>query len=348
MDRNAIVRLGIDLYKSNAKTFSYIDEDKEFTADEAVDVLRQALIDANGGETKFDYKALRRNKVAIFEIIEELVSAIVMEGLNGSEFWNEYVDYRNLKLGDMNEFEVEDASTFVVAEIADGHATPRRQRLGKATTVAVKTSVHTIRMYEHFSRFMAGRIDWAKLCDKVAEAFQKEIWNDIYTAFAGIAKTDIIGGDKNDTYLVTAGTFDEDELIALIAHVEAATGKKAIVLGTQAALKKVSGATLANASEKAKEDLYNQGFFGKFYGNDMFKLNQIHVPGTDEFLLDDNTVHVVAGDDKFIKFVDEGETIVDDREWTQNSDSTLEYRMNQKFGAAVLFSSKGYGRYKIS
>lgn len=343
--KNAIVRLGIEL-KNGAKTFSY--EGRDFSADEAVDVLRQALIDANGGETTFNYKSLRRNKVAIFEIIEELVSAIVQEGLTGSAFWDEYVDYRNMRDGDLNEFTAEDASTFVVAEVANGNATPRRQRLGKAEKVSIKTTVHNIRMYEHFSRFMAGRIDWTKLCDKVAEAFQKEIWNDIYVAFSGITAKDVIGGDPDGKYIVTAGSYSDDTLIDIIAHVEAATGKKAVVFGTQAALKKLNGTALANASEKAKEDLYNQGYFGKFYGTDVFKLNQMHIPGTDNFLLEDDVIHVLAGDDKFIKFVDEGETIIDDRDWTENSDSTLEYRMSQKFGAAVLFSSKGYGKYKFS
>jgi len=341
MDKNAIVRLGLDLNRG-VKTFEI--EDKTFSESEAVEVLRQALIDANGGSTTFDYKSLRRNKVAIFEIIEELVSAIVQEGLNNSQFWNEFVDYRNIKLGDKNEFYTDGDSDFVVCEVAEGNSTPRRQRLGARKKVSVNTTVHMIRMYDHFSRFMAGRIDWAQLCNKVAEAFQKEIWYDIATAFAGIGSGDIIGA--SGTYIVT-GTWDEDDLIDLIAHVEAATGERAKVFGTKQTLKKITTSIVADA---AKTDLYNQGYIGKFYGTDVFEIPQAHVPGTDTFAIDPNanTLHVIAGGDKFIKFVTEGDTLIDDRDYTQNADSTIEYRMTEKFGAGIMFASKGYGKYTLS
>ena len=345
MDKNAIVRLGLDLNRG-VKTFEI--EDKTFSESEAVEVLRQALIDANGGSTTFDYKSLRRNKVAIFEIIEELVSAIIQEGLDGSQFWNEYVDYKNLKLGDKNEFYTDGDTTFVVCEVAEGNSTPRRQRLGARKKVSVPTTVHMIRMYDHFARFMGGRIDWAQLCNKVAEAFQKEIWLDIATAFSGITSDNIIGNAS--TYLVTfsggSGSFDEDDLIDLVAHVEAATGEKARIFGTKQTLKKITTAIVADS---AKEDLYNQGYIGKFYGTEVFEIPQAHKPGTDTFAIDpnSNTLHVIAAGDKFIKFVTEGDTLIDDREYTQNADSTIEYRMTQKFGAAIMFASKGYGRYTL-
>lgn len=340
MNKDAIVRLGLDLNRG-VKTFEI--DDKTFSDTEAVEVLRQALIDANGGSTSFDYKSLRRNKVAIFEIIEELVSAMIQEGLNGSAFWNEYVDYRNLKLGDKNEFYTDGDTTFVVCEVAEGNSTPRRQRLGANKKVGVPTTVHMIRMYDHFARFMAGRIDWAQLCNKVAEAFQKAIWYDIATAFSGIGAGNIVGNAS--TYLVT-GAWDEDLLLDLVAHVEAATGEKAKIFGTKQALKNISTSIVADS---AKEDLYNQGYFGKFYGTECFEIPQAHVPGTDTFAIDPNgvTLHVIAGGDKFIKFVNEGETLIDDRDYTQNADMTIEYRMTQKFGAAIMFASKGYGRYII-
>lgn len=340
MDKNAIVRLALDLNKG-VKNFSY--EDKCYTEGEAVEVLRQALVDANGGNATFNYKTLRRNKVEIFEIIEELVPQIVNDGLTGNEFWNNHVDYRNIALGDSAEFFVEDDTDYVVTTIADGIATPRRQRLGGGERIDVKTSVHAIRIYDEFSRFMSGRIDWNMLCNKVAEAFQKAIWNDIYTAFSGITVNAPYGSSQNAG---TAGTPDADELLNIIAHVEAATGKTAAIIGTQAALRKVSEIAIANGvSDKAKDDLYAQGFYGKFYGTDCYKLAQVHDAGTTTFKFADDTVYVVATDDKFIKFVDEGETLIDDRDWTQNADMTIEYRMFQKWGVAIAVSSNGLGKY---
>ena len=340
MDKKAIVSLALDINKG-VKTFSF--EDKTYSAREAEEVLRQALIDANGGSSKYDRKALRRNRVEIFEIIEELIPVIINEGLNGNAFWDNYVDYRNIARGDKNEFFVDTDTDFVVSVIADGIATPRRQRIGGGTRVPVETSVHAIRIYEEFSRFMSGAIDLNKLCDKVAEAFQKAIWNDIYSAFT----TTIGSATYNDSASVS-GTADEDEVIEMVNHIEAATGKTARILGSQGALKKLAAATTANfiaASEK--EDLYNDGFIGKFYGTDCYKLMPVHAAGTSTLVPDDTAIYVVAGDDKFIKFVDEGDTIVDDRDWTQNSDMTPEYRMFQTWGVAVAVSPKAIAKYTI-
>lgn len=341
MDKNAVVSLALDINKG-VKTFSF--EEKTYSAREAEDVLRKALIDANGGSAKFDFKTLRRNKVEIFEIIEELIPRIVNEGLTGNEFWNTHVDYRNIALGDVNEFFVEDDTDFVVSVIADGIATPRRQRIGAGTKVQVETQIHAIRIYEEFTRFMAGIIDWNKLCNKVAEAFQKAIWDDIYTAFAGA----VANSPYNDSYQ-TSGSVEEDEFIAMINHVEAATGKTARVLGTQAALKKLAAATTTNfVAASEKEDIYNQGYIGKFYGTDCYKLQQRHAAGTDNFLFDDNVLYVIASDDQFIKFVTEGDTIVDDREWTQNSDMTIEYRMFERWGVGVAVAPKSIAKYTIA
>ena len=342
MDKNAVVRLALDINKG-VNTFSL--EDRTYSAQEAEDVLRQALIAANGGSAEFNYKALRRNKVEIFEIIEELIPQIINTGLTGNEFWNDNVDYVNIALGDKNEFYLDDDTDFVVSVIADGIATPRRQRLAGGTRISVDTSVHAIRIYEEFSRFMSGRIDWNTLCSKVAEAFQKAIWNDVYTAFAGA----IDAGTYNDTTgsgsPVTYGSIDEDDVIAMINHVEAATGKTARIIGTQAALKALATATTANfIGADIKSDMYNQGYFGKFYGTNCYLMKQVHA--TDgSFLLSDKVFYVVAGDDKFIKFVDEGETVIDDRNWTENADMTIEYRMFQRWGVAVAVSPKGFAKY---
>lgn len=341
MDKNAIIRLANDLNRG-VKTFSF--EDKTYSEAEAVDVLREALIDANGGSTKFDRKNLRRNKAEIFEIIEELVPAIVHNGLTGNEFWNRFVDYRNLALGDKNEFVNEIDDDYVVTTIADGIATPRRQRIGAYKSTSVDTSVHAIRIYDDFSRFMAGVIDWNTLCDKVAGAFQKKVWMDIWTAFCAATAynaPDLYGDQTN-----TSGTVTEDEILDLIAKVEASTGRKAAIYGTQSALRYLNGLTNAISSDIAKDDLYNKGYIGKFLGTDVFKIDQVYDKnGT--AMIDGDVLYIVGTDDKFIKFVDEGETLIDDRDWTQNADMTIEYRMIQRWGVEVVFNGKCIGVYDI-
>lgn len=337
MNVKGIVKLALDLNRG-VQTFNY--DEKTYSASEAVDVLRQALISANGGSTKIDRKMLRRNKAEIFEVIEQLTDSIIHEGLNGDEFWMNYVDHVNVNAGDVNEFEAPDNSLFVVSRIADGIATPRRQRIGKSTKVRVDTSIHAIRMYDEYSRFMAGRIDWVELCNRVAKSFNRELWADIYAAFNGITSSTV---GLSSTYVKT-GTYSEDDLITLIQHVEAATGEKAILIGTKLGLSKCAG---SNMSEAARTNMFEDGYYGKFAGTPMVALKQAHAPGTDTFMLDDKTLYVVAGGEKFIKYVEEGEVYIDDRDVTRFNDKTIEYYMEKIWGVALMITGK-IGKYTFS
>lgn len=338
MDNNNVIRLGLDL-AAGVQKFNI--GDKEYSAKQASDVLRQALIEANGGSTKIDRKTLRRNKADIFEIIEILVPSLIKDGLSGDEFWMNYVDEQNLAAGDQGQFYAPDNSTFVVAEIADGIATPRRQRIGKATTLTITPQIHAIRMYDEFSRFMAGRIDWNELINKVTKSFNEQMWNDIYTAFSGISAST---QGLSSTYVKT-GSYSESTLLELIEHVEAATGARAVLVGTKAALRKCTGSVMAT---EAKTAMYNEGFYGMFNGTPMMALSQKHKLGTDTFILNDSVVYVLASDDKFVKFVNEGDAFIDDNTTgMKNADMTVEFFMTMKWGCGVLCAGK-LGKYTIS
>ena len=334
---NNVVRLAVELL-SGKQSFSYKDEMHDKA--EAIELLRAALIEANGGSAIIDKKSLRRNKVEIFEIIEELVPIIVQDGFQGNEFFMNFVEEKNLALGDQNRFWIPDNSTFIVTKIADGVGTPDRQRLDHGRELTVVTSLHAVRMFEEFSRFMSGRIDWNVLCDKVAKAFQNAIWEDIYTAFSGISASTI---GLSATYVKT-GTFATATVRELIAHVEAATGMPAMLVGTKAALAHCEG---AEKSDSAKESFHNAGFYGMFEGTPMVMLKQIHKKGTDVFALADDELYVIASDERFIKLVFEGDAYVDDRDTTRQSDRTFEYFMTMAWGVGIAVTGK-IGKYKFT
>ena len=329
-----IVRLALDVYHGTAVAPA------EFAEKRPVEVLREALIELNGGSAKFDYKNFRRNKTEMFEIIEEIVPILVNEGLQGDEFFMNLVEERNLAAGDRNEFITEDNSLFVVAEMADGVAIPRRQRIGESTSVNVRTALHGVRIYEELNRFLAGRIDWNACIDKIAASYKAEKLDTIYAVFTGItAQTPGL----NDTY-VTGGTYDEETILKLVDHVEAATGKSATIYGTKAALRKCSTAVM---SDSAKDDYYRMGFFGKLAGIPMVSVKNRHAVGTDAFIFPDDKLFIMASDDRPIKVVNEGEAYILEKEPANNSDLTMEYLYTEKYGVSLMVADK-MGIYTIS
>lgn len=331
-----IVKLAVDAYHGNVEQYS---------VGQSQELLRQALIDANGGSTKLNYKNIRDGKCnGLFTLVEEILSRTVVEGLQGDEYFNALVDFRNVAEGDKNLFEVEDSNLFIVSEAADGTQGIRRQRLGGMSEVSIPTSLKVVKIYEELNRVLSGRVDFNTFINKVAESFRQKLLNDVYTLWSGATAQDFGGV----TYFPTAGTYNEDELLDLIAHVEAAAGgKTATIIGTKKAVRKLAPSIQGSDS---KGDLYNLGYYGKFYGTPVVVAPQRHKVGSTEFVLDDDVLTIVAGDEKPIKCVYEGDPIIIMGEPTTNGDLTQEYLYAEKYGMGIVLAggNAGVGRYEIA
>ena len=324
MTNAEILSVAIDAVKGRTENFS---------AAQTSDDLRNAFIEMNGGSTKISPKTFHRGN-PLFELMQELIPVIIEEGIDAeSNPLFRLVEYRNVAEGDAIEFDVDCEANFVVATAANGIRDVRRQRIVGGETVPVNTEMKIVRVYENLGRLLAGRIDFNKFADGVAKAFKNYIAEGAYDAINGLSAST---AGLDDTYVLT-GSYKEDELIALIDHVEAATGKVAKIYGTRTALRKL---TTAVQADSAKEDLYNIGYYGKFNGTDMVCLKQAHKAGTSTFALNDNKVWVIASDDQPIKVVNEGDGLLIDKDPTANADLTQEYVYSQGLGVAAICAAK--------
>ena len=331
-DKN-LIKLAVDAYKGHVAG--------NYSVDDSMEVLRQALIEANGGSTTLDYRAIRDGKCnGVFALVEEIINKTVMEGLPESCPLFNFVEWRNMKEGDTNVFEIRDNGVFIVSDIAQGTQGLRRQRIAGGEEFTVKTQLKGIKIYEELRRILAGRVDFNQLIDMVSEAFQKKISNDVYEATVA-AFDGLVAPYSNGT----AGSFDENKLTEIIDHVEAATGKKAVILGSKQAVRKITGVKGAD-SNSAKEDLYAMGYFGKFYTTPIMVMQNGHKEGTTNFILK-NDLYIVAGDEKFIKGATEGETLIINGDPMNNADLSQEYMVAMAYGLKAVLASE-MGIYKLS
>lgn len=335
-DMNDVVKLAVDGYKGSVEKYS---------VKQSQDTLRKALIEANNGKTYLDYKDIRDNKCpGLFTLIEEILDSTVTEGLQGNEFFMNLVDYRNVAEGDSPVFTVGDNNLFVVADVANGTQGIRRQRLSGTTETTIPTRMKMVRIYEEMNRVLSGRVDFNDMINKVSESFQQKLLNDIYTLWAGATATQLGGS----TYFPAAGAYDEDTLLDLVSHVEAAAGgKTATIIGTKKGLRAIKESV---DSDSAKDELHNMGYCGKFYGTPIVAVPQRHKVGTTEFIMDDNILTVIAGDDKPLKVVYEGDPIVLMGDPMDNADFTQEYLYGVKYGCGIVLAGNntGIGRYEIA
>ena len=335
-EMNDIVKVAVDGYKNRVEKYS---------VSQSQDVVRQHLLELNNGSTKLNYKDIRDGKCpGLFAYIEEVLSRTVAEGLQGDEYFNALCEFRNIAEGDENLFVVNDSNLFVVSEAADGTQGIRRQRLGGATETSIPTSLKVVRIYEELNRVLSGRVDFNTMINAVAESFRQKLLNDVYALWAG-ATAEQRGGV---TYFPVAGAYDEDELLDLISHVEAAAGgKKATIVGTKKAVRKLAQSIQSDAG---KNDMYELGYCGKFYGTPVVVTPQRHKIGSTEFVLEDDVITIIAGDDKPIKIVYEGSPIMLMGDPMSNADFTQEYFYGEKYGMGIVLAgnNSGIGRYEMS
>jgi len=81
-DKNAIIKLGVDICKNQVNTdFASADRNEQ------METLRKALIEANGGSEKLNYKTMRNN-IELFEIIETILELNDIQGFEDNDFFD--------------------------------------------------------------------------------------------------------------------------------------------------------------------------------------------------------------------------------------------------------------------
>ena len=288
-------------------------------------------------------KAIRRNQALVFDILEETLDSLLVSDWNKDPFMMKYVDQRNLALGDKNEFYVEDDSILSVMRVAGNHHDIIRQRLGAGTSKSLETFWCAIKVYAEFERVLTGAEDFGKFITKVYDAYDRYIKDAIYKTFIDYSKA--IPAMYKKTGNVTA-----ENLNAICDLVSTAMGAPVTIMGTRTALAKVTA--LQNAtyiSDAMKDEHYRNGTLGFWEGKELIEIPQIFEKGkVGTYKLDNNMIWIMPNNvDKFIKFVNEGDTqlkSVMDKD--VNMDMTYDYEFQTKLGFGII-TSTCFGVYDI-
>ena len=325
--KNDFTRLMIDTAKGSVTQYS-TDERNEAIRKHFAEVLGISE-DTKGRELR---RAVRRNKVALFEIIEDTIDDMLVSGWGDNPFFEACVEQRNLALGDMNSFYVPDNSLLTVSKFSGGTHDLVRQKLGMGSEFAVPTSWYGVKIYEEFERFQAGRIDWAGFINKMYEAFDRKINDMLYKAFTGV-DTAIPA-----TYAVT-GTLDATKVIDLSDKVATGTGHDVFIAGTRASLSALSNTTNTGwVSDKMKDERNTTGTVGNFEGVETMVIPQAFAQNTRTFIVPEKKLYVMPKtDNKFIKLVYEGDMMYNEvSDGTTNVDATIEGELQAKLGVATV------------
>lgn len=283
------------------------------------------------------YYAFERNKTAVFEVINVTVDALTPTIVR-DEF-NELANFNTVRLNQNTVFTNPNTKLFKVSQIANGTQDLRRQNL-VGSTYTVATDYYGVAVYTEFEQFLTGMVNWTDFITRVSDSFASYIGQRIYQAFAEAY-------DKARSHLKATGTFDVDTLINLAAHVKASAGVSEVtVYGSLAALGKVAS-QVPVLSDAMADEVNRLGYLTTFRGIKFMALPDVYVPGTNEFLVDDDSLTIVPSGAKIVDVVFEGDTFTREEQAQEHQSLQLSFVMLRKLGVQVNQAAV-YGVYQLS
>ena len=334
-------KLLVDAAKKEVQEYSQADANKVIVAK-----FREALGIEPNDRPQAIKRAIRANKDLVFTIIEETVEEMLMTGWMSNPFFMDYVDTRNLALGDENDFYVDDDSILSVSKVSGNHHNMIRQRLGAGRHFSVAGEWYGLKIYSDFERVLTGAEDWAKFVTKVVDAINRYLYDALYAALRG-AK-DSLGANWVKSGAIEAA--NKQSLVKLCQEISMATGSEVTIFGARTALSSLTAMADVNwAPETVKQEYYaNGGVLGNWEGFRVAEIGNGLKRGASinsasvEYMLDSDRLYIMPTNvaNKFIKVVNYGETQVSQvTDKDVNRDMSYEYEVLYKLGINVILNT---------
>lgn len=350
-------KLCYDLNHGN-EIFEYDDDgnSRKISKHEANKAVRKILMEVcelTEDDLKSDKKrkrALQKHAMEVYELIEDDVDFRVETGFRDNEWFNDFVDMRNIKLGDSETYWSKENILLTVAKISGDHHDLTMQNLNEGESYTVHTSKYGVKIGKDIDLILLGRVDYTTLVDKIAEAFiyhiQTTCYEEVYNAAAKLPNN----SQFNKTGALAAATkpaFDE-----LVEDVSTANNAEVIIMGTKIALKKLNAlADVDWRSASQKESVANTGRLGSYEGTELIEIPQRFAANdVTKKLVDNNMLLIFAKtDNKFVKFVDKGETEIttEGEAKGENADDFQKYEVQREMGVGTVLP-KYFGCWKLS
>lgn len=157
--------------------------------------------------------------------------------------------------------------------------------------------------------------------------------------------------DKIAAAYKKTGSVTAENLRELCEIVEMVTGCPVVIMGTRTALRKVTSLQDAQfISDAMKNEHYTTGLLGMWEGYELIEIPQGFKKGdlAQKLVANDILWIMPVADNKFIKFVNEGDSqVYQVTDAGEHMDMTYDYEMQTKIGVAILFNL-AFGMYCIT
>ena len=315
----------------------YKGESLKFSNSEASDSIRNIILEAGGCLETWNPHVFQKNKYDVFQVIEEIISPVIVEAVLAR--FDSWVDVAQINLGDIIEYEVMNMDLFEVGYVADGTSDIRRQRLvnGKLPMTSFQLGAA---VYCEWDEFRRGTVDFGAWIERMTKSFEVKI-GQIIVKQLGLCYNGLGAAYKK------GGTYSDDAMLELVNNVEAKAGVRAVIYGTKVALANLRKSSQAMFGELDKNDIRNMGYVGMFAGTRCVEIPQT-LDRKDNKMIDDNMLFVVPDGVKMVKLVFEGGIDIFEVNSEQvRKDLQYEWEFVRRMQLGVCRANV-YGMYKLS
>lgn len=334
----------------------YDEDGNKVTNSMANDKINRVCFDILGLDPEQKYskrdvhRAMKKHGMELFEVIEDVVDFKVTTGFKDNEFFNTFVEMKNLAEGDRNEFWTPGKEVILtVAKVSGDHHDLTMQKLNEGESFSVKTSNYAVKVGMDIDVYLLGRKDWSELVDSVARAYNVAIQNDMFAEFMAAGEKLPTNEQFNVTRELVAA--NKDRFDELLSDVSAANdGVDVVIMGLKTDLKKLANLADINwISEDQKKQVAELGRLGHYESTTLVEIPQRFMQNdvTKKLITPGKLLIMPNVDNQFVKFCDVGETeIIEVTEKGQRRDDFMTYEVQREMGIATIID-KYFGVWNI-
>ena len=330
---------------------------------EASDAIRKVCFEKLGLTKDSTPKQIRRalqseKAIELFQVIEEVIDVVINEHWKDNEFFNQFVEIRNMQDGDMNEFWVDDDVILNVAKVSGDNHDLVMQKLGAGQSYNVPTGKYAVKVGTDIRLFLTGRKDWSEFVNAVARAYNKKLQEDLFAEFMnGVT---LLPAPKRLTYTAALTPTVKDKFDLMISDVATVNECDVVIMGTKVALKKLNNLYTATngiswVSASAKEAVMSTGILGNYEGVNLLEIPQRlenHIVNSDgefvnKLMSDDVLIIMPVVMDKPVKMVDYGETSLEVTEAGETMNDQQSYEVQRWMGISTIMT-RYYGVWHLN
>lgn len=297
-------------------------------------------------------RAIKNHIDDYFEIIEDVVEDMLVQGWNADPFFMQFVEQKNIADGDKNEFYTEQEVLLSLHRVSGDHHDLSVQRLGHGQTFSVAMKRWGAAVGADIRLYLLGREDFDKMVRAIYSAYDRKIKEDIYTELVGIGSKLPVPAEFNKAFkLDTANKAQLDDMIEMV--MAANGGSDVMIVGVSSLVKQLSKLTDVDwISNEAKNEKYRTGRVGLYEGHTIVEIPQQLVREADgslkKLVKTDQLLVLPAGMDKPIKLLNGGDPFIRRLDQIGDfADDTMRFEYQHTFGTAVIVG-KYFGNVTVT